>query len=792
VRRSWLLLILLVLCAAAGIVTVCQRDRVSNLPTTPPAPAAPSGAGEAAPASGDLAGSRPVRDGAPAATPPDDRIAALEVLVLRSPDPASGGPATPVAEVEVTALVDGDSGRAPRRLVGTSDPAGWVRFAIPGGAGRPFVVGCLGASPAQGTLQADLPTVRELQLATRVRVRGSVVDAAGRGVAAADLVLLPWLDRYSHPPRPRRVGQSAADGSFDLLLPIDGRLGAQHAAYAPSPLYAVLARNDPTAAPSTTVLQLSLLGAPSQLQGRVVDAAGQAIVDAELEVRSALPPPNGAALPAPPQVVRSDRDGTFAVSHLRPGRVEFRARAAGHGPCRGAVDLAPGEARAIEVVLAPACEVHGRIEDEAGAPVSDCRVWSGAIEDFDGAFAVTGRDGTFQLRDLPPGPIRLTAREGAGVAADPLVRRAEGTVELRPGQVGHWVGQLRQPAVAGFLRGQVVDQDGAPLPTWRVTLRHRSSGAQQGKTDSGGFFHVRLPGPGPIDVFVHAPNAPPQSFAHAVLHGVTADSGPLRVVVDRRQARSSCTGRVQSVELQPLAATLTCWHHERQELARFQADASGTIRLESVPPGTIDLHVEHPGHALLSRSGIAVGANTIVDLGTLVLEVAATLYGEVTGPDGQPPGELLVTLSTPTQRLTAEYTAGTYRFAAAPPGRHLLQVQGPTVAAAHWHVELNPGRERRQDMRLEAGVPRSIAVQAARAAGLMVSVAIRRQADAAPTWLGRAPLRAAGGTTTAEFVACMAPGVYEVIAWDEFGGEARTEVQFVPGDDTTVRLYLAQ
>src|SRR5690606_35667548 len=141
--------------------------------------------------------------------------------------------------------------------------------------GRRVAVHCLGAAATDVTLDAARPLRVVLHFSARVVVRGAVVDAASLGVAGADLVLLPWNDAADPLPRLRRVGRSGADGTFVLALPSGGRLGALHDAYAPSAMYALRASSEPVPAPS--FVQLALLSAPAQIEGRVVDARGRVV-----------------------------------------------------------------------------------------------------------------------------------------------------------------------------------------------------------------------------------------------------------------------------------------------------------------------------------------------------------------------------------------------------------------------------------------------------------------------------------------------------------------------------------
>jgi hypothetical protein len=75
-----------------------------------------------------------------------------------------------------------------------------------------------------------------------------------------------------------------------------------------------------------------------------------------------------------------------------------------------------------------------------------------------------------------------------------------------------------------------------------------------------------------------------------------------------------------------------------------------------------------------------------------------------------------------------------------------------------------------------------------------VSLAIRRQQQV-HTWYGSTSLQAGnkpGDAGVGEFVAYMAPGEYEVVAWGSESWEARRMVRFAAGEGSAVELELEQ
>jgi hypothetical protein len=569
-----------------------------------------------------------------------------------------------------------------------------------------------------------------------------------------------------------------------------GRLGAQHRSHAPSAMQVVDAEADRTKPPAVLTLSLTLFPTQASAQAFVTDALGSPLEGAEIEFRSEAAAPRGMALAAPPQRVRTDARGRAVALHLRPGLVAYAARAAGHGTARGSFDAGIERSVSIDIRLPPASEVHGIVQTEDGTPVARARVWSGAPDSFDGGWTLSAADGSFRLRGLSPGVVELTACESPDASLAPGVRRARTSLELFAGQTGEWIATLT--ADTRGIHGEVVDAQGAPCQRWLVKAR---AGGNSTTTTTGtdGTFRLQMPGPGPVDLFAYHPGKPPTSFANASARGVDPQASPVRLVAEDARRFGSLRARVETHDHRALPATVTCWHHERRETARFRATSEGRVQIDELPPGTIDVHFEHPGQSP-ARFAQRVTVRQQVNLGTVVLGLAATLSGKVTGPAGEIPQDVHISLQTGEHRLVAEYNAGTYRFSSVPPGRHLLQVQGTDVAAAAFAIDLEAGVEKEQDMHLQAGVPRPFVVRAPAAAGRLVSLAIRRQQQV-HTWYGSTSLQAGnkpGDAGVGEFVAYMAPGEYEVVAWGSESWEARRMVRFAAGEGSAVELELEQ
>ena len=722
-----------------------------------------------------------------------DRTAQLQVLVVQT----GGSEPQPLAGVDVLVQLSpanpATGPAADAEWVGRTDRRGQVRFELAGAAGRTASVRSALGGEAIAELVAAAPTPIVLSIAPRAIVAGMVVDERNAGVANADLLLLPWAERADGAgAAPRRVGRSGADGSFRIGLAQGGRLGAQHRSYGPSPMYLVVAARGGSE-PRPQDLVLPLRSNTVILSGTVVGADRQPVADAELEFRSTSKVPRGAELAAPPQRVRSDSRGAFVVSPLIPGPVHYTVRRRGHGTARGQLPLAVAQPPVI-LVLPPPCQLIGRATDGDGQPLALVQI---RACDRDGTLAAadSGADGTFQLDDLPTGPLLLRAKWRADRDSAWLVASAELT--LVPASPTSWQPVLTPEPVGRQFRGRLSDATGAPLAGYR--LRARSSlrggaglGAPLATSGADGAFTIAAPGQGAIDLHAFAPDRELNGFADTVWRGL--EPGPsVQNLTLQAPGFAGLRGRVESDQQLPLPASLQLWHHQRGEYVVFAATADGSFVRGDVPAGTIDLQVEASGMAAMRRSGVAIEAGVPLDLGVLVLSAGAVLQGTVRGPGGAVPPTCELSLWGEGVRLHARYENGDYRFDGVPPGPLQLQVQAAGHAAARFPIELAAQEQRTQPIELRAGVPRSVCVHVPASGGDVVWLTVRSPATGLQLTAVAPVQRArADAIGEADFEVWLQPGSYEVAANGSGKWQAQTVVAFAAGLRDAVPLTLQQ
>jgi hypothetical protein len=291
---------------------------------------------------------------------------------------------------------------------------------------------------------------------------GRVEDPAGRpvggasvrvlGAATGDRALLPSTERAT----------SAADGTFTLSAPDGATLEARHDGHAPGRVTLDFV-NEATRRVTIRLGEAGDRTAAGTIPGRVL-AGGAPVESALVQARRLRRGGPGSAEEAVAAQALSDADGRFTLGELDPGRYLLRAVHDGLTQTR-AVVAQPGEEAVVE--LSRGGRIAGVVREAGtGRPLSPFRVE--VRRGRGGRFPVAGAtvvdpSGRFEIADVPPGPVFLTAWAPGHVPSDeaevvvpdpPAVAEVE--LRVRPG---------------GRVSGRVVDRaTGAPLAGARVAL----------------------------------------------------------------------------------------------------------------------------------------------------------------------------------------------------------------------------------------------------------------------------------------------------------------------------------
>jgi hypothetical protein len=709
------------------------------------------------------------------ATP--DGSAALRVRVT-----TADGTVLPAVEVVVTAASGGLVSGALPPWQGdlATDAAGVAGFQVPCRGLREAVVRTPLTPPTAVQLRPGTTTSAELVVTVQAVVRGSVVTRDGQPVAAATLCFLPWAAERGAAQQATdggTVGRSGADGSFWLPLPGPGHLGAHHQDHAPSPCAWIRgsAAGEP---PNELAVRLVLLSQGTEVQGAVVDTHGQPIANATV-LFAGEAAAHSRELAMPPSRARTDTTGAFLCRRVAPGDRRYWVRAQGFATGFGTITLQPDVPVRLDLTLSREAIVRGTVRDAEGRLVQGAAVTATAADGARTGAVLSSADGSFRLDGLPAGDHVLAVEATLAGAAN----RARSAALLQAGGEHVWDAQLT--AGGPELQGLLVDRADQPLAGWTIVCQPRDGSPQGTRTGSDGSFALR-PCSGTAVLLAFAPGTPAGSLPDGLLEVTDPSAAPVHFAVDRARPRRAVTGQVVDGQGQPLAASATLVHRELQRSVRASAAGDGSLRFASVPAGTVAVVVEHPGHVRWVRADFPFDGAADLDLGTVVLTASGCMFGSVVGADGQPPATLELFVLTDQGRIDASYSGGSYRLDGVPAGRQRLQVQGPTVAAATFDIDLPAGVDQQRDIVLQRGVQRRFRLEAPAGAGRTLTLALRVPGRD-QQWLSDGQRV---GDAAVSFTAWLAPGEYEAVAYGQNGFVARAQVAFAEGVDSPVVLRL--
>jgi protocatechuate 3,4-dioxygenase beta subunit len=322
----------------------------------------------------------------------------------------------------------------------------------------------------------------------RLRVRGEAAGHAagvawttGRG-AHVDLILFAGgsvrlrIEDDAHAPvagarvRHPTTADTLETGKDGIVL-VDGVLPGPGSVRVTREGFAALMVNDLVVVAGQTVERTCVLASAFAVEGRVLDASDQGVVDAQVVARFGN------------QVVgeaKSGEDGKFRLATANgPGETVFLvATKEGHGPAVATVTLR-GDAGPAEATLRlrSTLRFEGSVEDEDGRPVAGATVlfgrrWTGFGED---PSATTGEDGAFSIEVPPTHPGQ--EKQPVVLVAHAPGKGAGGAQAAPPGSGAPQPPLVIRLSGAGAVAGTVRDAAGRPVEGVQVMLTSQGSSA---------------------------------------------------------------------------------------------------------------------------------------------------------------------------------------------------------------------------------------------------------------------------------------------------------------------------
>jgi protocatechuate 3,4-dioxygenase beta subunit len=606
----------------------------------------------------------------------------------------------------------------------TTDGRGGYTLQVPPGAAAPLSAAAPGyltdyATRSAGAAAGEAgPTFALTPAAT---LAGSVVDEAGRPVAAAEIQAVPAPAGRGAPFfRFGRDLRTQSDGRGRFLLHVAPKqpaaLTVAHDGFAPATLDAPAV--EPRGAASALVVVLKKGRAAA---GRALDSAQRPVAGA----RVTLEPAAAADMPFSSRFLRlggepqgfestADASGRFAFDHLPPGRYDLAARSQGFSPLlvRGIeVPAGAGVFDLGRVLLQPGATVEGFVLDPGRRPLAGATVTAnGADFPFGGGAdapaATTAADGRFVLSDLRRGDRLRLAVSLTGYAS----RRLAGVEVPTP-----------QPlevvlAPGSRVAGRVVDDAGKPVAGAGVALYRTTGGmfaggmlpgspAGRATTDEDGRFAIEGVEAGKI-----ALRASARGYLEAPLDLEVAAGKDLAEVEVTLKSGAVVAGRVLGPDGAPLSgARIEVVVGQREMFSsmsgggRATSDGDGNYRLEGIVPGQRSVAAEHPDYRRTVKDLEVRPGDNRLDLSlSRGYEVAGRL---VDGTGQSIAGGRLTLGGTGGGRATAATSGGdgSFRFAGVDPGSYRLEAVKPGYAVAGRDVQVEGGPVVGLELRLDGG-----------------------------------------------------------------------------------------
>jgi protocatechuate 3,4-dioxygenase beta subunit len=272
-------------------------------------------------------------------------------------------------------------------------------------------------TPSPITVTAGQSTVEnvEIRVAAATRVTGKVVGPGGRPVAGAEVtatspegfeqVFTRFLGEKKEEIR------TDGEGKFEAFLRPKGRLLIHH----PEHAFGIHEVQGSGTAEEVRGMVIRLTAGGS-VEGVLLDERGVPLRGEQVScIYLGEKETSGSffditdVFSEPPfkKKTQSDEKGRFTFHRLRPGRWEAVVEAATkQSKTFTAVE---GGTESLQFRVSPPLSIHGIVSDAAGTPLEGVTLYASAANGRAEEHGKSGNDGSFEIKDLPPGAYRVTA-----------------------------------------------------------------------------------------------------------------------------------------------------------------------------------------------------------------------------------------------------------------------------------------------------------------------------------------------------------------------------------------------
>ncbi len=338
-----------------------------------------------------------------------------------------------------------------------------------------------------------------------------------------------------------------------------------------------------------------------------------------------------------PAISVVDMDGTPVRAELRLEDGTLVVTAPGFLPWSG--PLRPSAAGPVKVVLLRPAIVRGRVvADDVGLAGARVMIREAGKGGRNLAEATSDARGIFELKGLPPAPLRLA------VVADRFVP-IERPLSLGEGEA-RWVEVA--PHRTAMIRVKVMESDGRPLGGVEARVRTEGeNGRIFSEVDRERIVGLRATSDDQGRLAL-------DPLERGVRHRIVLRRGgfaPRSIILTpevelvEAQVRLDRAGEIRltlfDLEQRPVGgAVAEPMSDDEPDLDLLdvpdQSDQDGVLRLRGLPGGTFVLRVRAPGLRPVTVRGVAVRAGQTSDVGSITLEPGSSVAGRVLDETGTP------------------------------------------------------------------------------------------------------------------------------------------------------------